>query len=144
MIDGDRENLIAELVRTQLPALVLFARQWKHEFRPKTLCRKRLSGSCAWRSRRTILSLGFLPRSGMRLNQHLRSEKRRKCRENASQGEKEPWFGSTEDENELVADSPRSPLRFPNRDRRQDLGKPDVRANRRDERFVAKLSPSCI
>ena len=37
-------------------------------------------------------------------NQHLRGEKRRKCRENASLAEKKPWFSPAEGENELVAE----------------------------------------
>ncbi len=103
MDEGDREKLIAELVRSRLPALVLFARQWNHDsaedvvqeaFLRLTQLAELPQDPVAW--------LFAVVRNGS--NQHLRMQKRRKCRENLAQAEKKPWFSPAEGENELVAE----------------------------------------
>src|SRR5208283_3188619 len=100
MSEGDQDKLIAELVRTKLPALVLFARQWKHDSAEDVV-------------QEAFIRLMRLPEppqdpvawlfAAVRnaSNHHLRTEKRRKCRENTSLAEREPWFGPTEGESEL-------------------------------------------
>jgi RNA polymerase sigma factor (sigma-70 family) len=103
MNEGGREKLITELVRTKLPALVLFARQWKHDsaedvVQEAFLRLMRLAeppqDPAAW--------LFAAVRNAS--NQHLRVQKRRKSRENISQAEKKPWFGPAEGEDELVTE----------------------------------------
>ena len=49
-------------------------------------------------------------RGSERLEPHLRTEKRRKCRDTESLAEKRPWFGATEGESELVAELQSLPL----------------------------------
>ncbi len=111
MIDGDRENLIAGLVRTKLPALVLFARQWKHDsaediVQEAFIRLMRLveppQDPVAW------LFAAFRNES----NLHLPTQKRRRCRENTSLADKKPWFCRTEGENELVAELQSLPLYY--------------------------------
>jgi RNA polymerase sigma-70 factor (ECF subfamily) len=103
MNEGDRDKLIAELVRTKLPALVLFARQWKHDSAEDVVQEAFLQ----------LMRLAELPRDPAAWlfaavrnasNQHLRMQKRRKCRENLAQAEKKLWFSPAEGENELVAE----------------------------------------
>ena len=102
MIDGDRENLIAELVRTRLPALVLFARQWKHDSAEDIVQEAFIRLMREAEPPRDPVAWIFASVRNAS-NQHLRSEKRRKCRENASLAEKKPWFAPIEGESELVA-----------------------------------------
>ena len=111
MIDVERENLIAELVRTRLPALVLFARQWKHDSAEDVVQEAfiRLMRR-AEPPQDPVAWLFAAVRNAS--NQHLRAVKRRKCRENASLAEKKPWFGTTEGENELVAELQSLPFEY--------------------------------
>jgi RNA polymerase sigma factor (sigma-70 family) len=111
MVDGERENLIAELVRTRLPALVVFARQWKHDSVEDIVQEAFIR----------LMRLPELPQDPVAWlfatirnasNYHLRVQKRRKCCENASRAEKTPWFGPTESENELVAELQSLPLDY--------------------------------
>lgn len=111
MTDGDREKLIAELVGTRLPALVLFARQWKHD------SAEDIVQEAFIRLMRLVEPpqdpVGWLFAAVRNAsNQHLRAEKRRRCRENASLAEKKPWFGPCEGENELVAELESLPLDY--------------------------------
>jgi RNA polymerase sigma factor (sigma-70 family) len=103
MNEGDRDKLITELVRTKLPALVLFARQWRHD------CAEDVVQEAFLRLMRLaeppqdpVAWLFAAVRNGS--NFQLRAQKRRKIRENQSLGEKTPWFNPTEGEDELVAE----------------------------------------
>ena len=109
MIDGDRENLIAGLVRTKLPALVLFARQWKHDSAEDIVQEVfiRLM-RLAEPPQDPVAWLFAAVRNASNL--HLRAQKRRKCREDTSLADKKPWFGPTEGDNELVAELQSLPL----------------------------------
>jgi RNA polymerase sigma factor (sigma-70 family) len=91
MIDCEWEILIDELVRTKLPALVLFARGWKHDsaedvVQEAFLRLMRLTeppqDPAAW--------LFAVVRNAS--NQHLRTQRRRQCREQRTATEKKPWF----------------------------------------------------
>jgi len=103
MDEGDRERLIADLVRTKLPALVLFARQWKHDSAEDIVQEAfiRLM-RLAEPPQDPVAWLFAAVRNAS--NHYLRAQKRRKCRENMSLAEKKPWFGRTEGEDELVAE----------------------------------------
>jgi RNA polymerase sigma-70 factor (ECF subfamily) len=103
MDEGDREKLIEELVRTKLPALVLFARQWKHDSAEDVVQEAfvRLM-RLAEPPHDPVAWLFAVVRNGS--NHHLRTQNRRKCHENLSLAEKKPWFSPAEGENELVAE----------------------------------------
>jgi len=103
MDEGDREKLIAELVRTKLPALVLFARQWKHDAAEDVVQEAFLQlMRLAEPPQDPVAWLFAVVRNGS--NHHLRVQKRRKCREAISLAEKKPWFSPAEGENELIAE----------------------------------------
>jgi len=109
MDEGDRETLIVELVRTKLPALVLFARQWKHDSAEDVVQEAFLRlMRLAEPPQDPVAWLFAVVRNGS--NHHLRVQKRRKCRENISLAEKKPWFSPAEGENELVAELQSLPL----------------------------------
>jgi RNA polymerase sigma-70 factor (ECF subfamily) len=103
MDEGDREKLIAELVRTKLPALVLFARQWKHDSAEDIVQEAfiRLMRLAA-PPQDPVAWLFAAVRNAS--NYYLRAEKRRKCREDKSLADKKPWFSPSEGEDELVAE----------------------------------------
>ena len=111
MIEGDRKDLIAELVRTKLPALVLFARQWKHDSAEDVVQEAFIQ----------LMRLGERPQDPAAWlfaavrnasNHYLRAQRRRKCREMATQAEKRPWFGPTEGEEELIDELQSLPLDY--------------------------------
>ncbi|MGO9112546.1 MAG: RNA polymerase sigma factor [Thermoguttaceae bacterium] len=111
MIDGDRENLIAGLVRTKLPALVLFARQWKHDSAEDVVQEAFLRlMRLAEPPQDPVAWLFAAVRNAS--NYYLRAQERRRCRESTSLAEKKPWFGPTECENELVAELQSLPLDY--------------------------------
>jgi RNA polymerase sigma-70 factor (ECF subfamily) len=103
MDEGERDRLIVELVRTKLPALVLFARQWRHDsaedvVQDAFLRLMRLAepphDPAAW--------LFAAVRNAS--NEHLRGRKRRIVRESLAQAEKKSWFEPAESEDDLVAE----------------------------------------
>jgi RNA polymerase sigma factor (sigma-70 family) len=103
MNEGDREGLIVELVRTKLPALVLFARQWKHDSAEDVVQEAFLRlMRLAEPPQEPVAWLFAAVRNAS--NQHLRTQERRRSRENISLAEKKPWFSPAEGEDELVAE----------------------------------------
>ena len=103
MNEGDRDKLIAELVLTKLPALVLFARQWKHDSAEDVVQEAFLRlMRLAEPPQAPVAWLFAAVRNAS--NQHLRVQRRRKNRENVSLAEKKPWFSPAEGEGELVAE----------------------------------------
>jgi RNA polymerase sigma factor (sigma-70 family) len=103
MNEGDHDKLIAELVRTKLPALVLFARQWKHDSAEDVVQEAFLRlMRLAEPPQDPVAWLFAVVRNAS--NHHLRVQKRRKSREIMSLAEKKPWFSPAEGEDELVAE----------------------------------------
>ncbi len=103
MDEGDRDRLIAELVRTKLPALVLFARQWRHDSAEDVVQEAFLRLMRLAESPQDPVAWLFTAVRNAS-NQHLRAQKRRQIRETISQAEKKPWFNPAEGEDELVAE----------------------------------------
>jgi RNA polymerase sigma-70 factor (ECF subfamily) len=111
MNEGDRENLITELVCAKLPALVLFARQWKHDSAEDVVQEAFLR----------LMRLADPPQDPVAWlfaavrnasNQHLRTQKRRKNRESLSQEDKRPWFTTANGDGELIAELQSLPLTY--------------------------------
>jgi len=103
MNECDRDKLITELVRTKLPVLVLFARQWQHDSAEDVVQEAFLRlMRLADPPQDPVAWLFAAVRNGS--NQHHRARNRQKIRENLSRGEKTPWFNPAEDEDELVAE----------------------------------------
>jgi len=109
MDECDRDRLITELVRTRLPALVLFARQWGDDFADDVvqeafLRLMRLAepphDPSAW--------LYAAVRNAS--NQYLRTQTRRKNREIKVLAERKPWFSPADGEDEIVGELQKLPL----------------------------------
>ena len=116
--NGKNRADIAVLIKTQMPALLLFARQWSHDSSEdivqeafiKLLEQPKLPDNITAWLFAVVRNLS---------NNHIRGEKRRKNRENAKFAKNTQWFAlpdqrneSDENQKELIAQLQALPLKY--------------------------------
>ena len=116
--NGKAGKNIAALIKTQLPALLLFARQWPHNS-PEDIVQGafiKLLEQPQWPENVTAWLFAVTRNLS---NNHLRNEKRRKTRENTKFTQNKQWFsdtGHTKESNdnhtELIEQLQALPLRY--------------------------------
>ena len=97
--NGKNRSEFAALIKSQLPALLLFARQWPHDS-PEDIVQEAFMRLLEQPESPENVTAWLFSVVRNLSNNHIRSEKRRKTREFAKSSQHPPWFVTPENESE--------------------------------------------